>query len=422
MKFKILVLLLAFSACNDQDSTQTQEVANSVSVYSDTLTRKLIEIEKESIIPGFAVAIVHDDQVVYEQGFGYSNLKDSVLFTPRSVNFIASISKTFTGVGIMKLVEMGKLDLNEEVNNILPYKIINPHFPEIPITVKHLVTHTAGVKDAYDLEAIGDAEIVLLEEMEYEDKRIDSIMEQDFSYYRLGKYITLQESVERYLSEDGKWYSEDNFSDYPPGTKYAYSNLGADLAASIIELKSGMGFADFTQEYIFEPLEMSNTAWFYEDIDKALLSSIYRPDDWDTPTVAIEHPKYYYVGYSAGDLKSNIEDLCKYLMDMLNGFHGSGKILSAQSYKTLFEPGLDASYFDEDRDESPLNDEYNVGVFWAVSADGIRLHNGGSIGVYSFLYFNPITNSGAVGFSNLPDASFGKIRDAVYEYETKISQ
>ena len=414
----VLILTSIFSCKNNEDSEK--QISAQERMYFDSLSLELEEIRRNSVIPGFGVAIVKDSQIVYNQGFGYADLNDSTEFTPKTVNFIASISKTFIGLSIMKLVEMGKLSLDEKVNDILPYDIVNPMFPDVPITVRHLVTHTAGIMDEFDTEQIGEAEIVLLEEREYEDSRISEIMEQDFKYYRLGKLITLSESVRKYLAKDGAWYSEENFRKYPPGTKYEYSNLGADLAAVIVEIKSGMSFSDFTKTHIFQPLKMNNTGWFYEDIDESLLSKIYRPDDWETPTIAIEHPRYYYVGYSSGDLKSNLEDLAKYLIEMIKGYNGNGVILNKKSYNTLFEPVLDESYYQNKRDPSPLNDEYNVGVFWAISSTGIRLHNGGSIGVYSFLYLNTETNSGALSFSNLPDASFGDIRNVVYKYEHKM--
>ncbi|RLD68450.1 MAG: hypothetical protein DRI95_02955 [Bacteroidetes bacterium] len=88
---------------------------------------------------------------------------------------------------------------------------------------------------------------------------------------------------------------------------------------------------------------------------------------------------------------------------MINGSIGKGKLLSKNAF---FKPVLDKSYFEEERDLSPISDEYSVGVFWAVSSTGIRLHNGDSIGVYSFMYFDPITKSGAIGFCYLPDRSF----------------
>lgn len=421
MKKSIFFILLyvLYTSCNEKVSSERKDIGNLHPVF-DSLTIELNEISTKSIIPGFAVAIVDSNEIIYKKGFGYSNLKSHSKFTPQTVNFIASISKTFIGVSVMKLVEMGKLDLDEKVNDILPYKIVNPNYPEIPITVRQLVTHTAGVTDDFDPEEVGEADILLLEELKYENDTLQDFMDKEMAYYSLGKPISLSESIRKYLSKNGKWYSELNFRNYPPGTKYEYSNIGADLAATIVELKSGIPFDEFTKKYIFEPLEMKNTGWFYKDVESGLLSKIYRPDNWDNPKIAIEHPKYQYVGYTSGDLKSNIDDLCKYLIDMINGYEGEGKLLNASSYQTLFSPTLTESYFDEKREQSPLNDEYNVGIFWAVSSKGIRLHNGGSIGVYSFLYFNPDNKSGAVGFSNLPDNSFGEIRETVYKYETKI--
>ena len=87
---------------------------------------------------------------------------------------------------------------------------------------------------------------------------------------------------------------------------------------------------------------------------------------------------------------------------------GSQSDESSVQYSSPFIDSL------EERDALPISDEYDVGIFWAVSSTGLRLHNGGSIGVYAFTYFNPETESGSFGFCNLPDGSFGKIGDVVY--------
>ena len=418
--FQVLILSLlvvvCFSCQTNPTITKTFE-----SVYFDSLDVELEAVSEESIIPGFAVAIIKNDAIVYEKGFGYADLKNQKAFTPSTINIIASISKTFVGVAIMKLVDEGKLDLDERVNDILPYDIINPHFPETPITVRHLVTHTSTFTDDFDPEDAGEADIYLLEELTYEEDSIQAFMDDELSYYRLGKEISLAESIKKFAHPDGKWYSKTNFENHKPGTKYSYSNLGADLAGLIVEIKSGMSFDDFTRKHIFEPLKMENTAWEYENLNAELVCKIYLPNDWDNPTLAIEHPKYRYSGYPSGELKTNAKDLGRYVIEMMNGFNGEGTLLSQSAYQTLFEPQLTEDYFEERDTTFALNDEYNVGVFWAVSPKGHRLHNGGSIGIYSFMYFNPETQSGAIGYCNLPDRSFGTIRDIVFKYEEKIN-
>ncbi len=416
-QFSILVLCIISCQTNTNSSQPSAQESNPI---ADSLTIELETIAEKSIIPGFAVAVMNNEKVVYKKGFGHASIKDNIPFSNESINFIASISKTFIGLSIMQLVESGKLSLDEEVNSILPYEVINPHFPKTQITVRHLVTHTAGLTDDFDPEEVGEADILLLEDIKYEEDSIQAFMDNELSYYKLGIPLTLDEVMQRYLTKNGKWYSKNNYEKFEPGTKYSYSNMGSELASRIVEIKSGMAFDEYTKQYILGPLGMKNSAWSYDDLDSNLVSEIYLPDNWENPTLAIEHPKYRYLAYSSGGLKSNIDDLSKYLMEMINGSNGKGKLLNADSYKTLFAPVLKPSHFTGKRSLSPLNDAYDVGVFWAVSSTGIRLHNGGSIGVYSFMYFNPKTQSGALGFCNLPDGSFGKIRDAVFKYETKI--
>lgn len=196
MKKSIFIILLStlLISCEEKAATEQKDNGNLSSVI-DSLTTQLEGIEAKSIIPGFAVAIVDSNAVIYKKGFGFSNLNNHTPLTPQTVNFIASISKTFIGLSVMKLVELGKLDLDEKVNDILPFKVVNPHFPEIPITVRQLVTHTAGLMDDFDPEEVGEADIFLLEELKYENDTLQAFMEKEMAYYKLGKPISLIESI-----------------------------------------------------------------------------------------------------------------------------------------------------------------------------------------------------------------------------------
>ncbi|MEO0338906.1 MAG: serine hydrolase domain-containing protein [Bacteroidota bacterium] len=414
--FSVLIFLLI--SCK-QDATKIEAIQQEDLPGVEQLNTSLDSLMQESVIPGLAVGIVDQEKVLYQKGFGYADLKNKEPFTPLTINAIASISKTFIGVAVMKLVEQGLLDFEEAVNDILPYKVTNPKFPETPILVKHLVTHTAGLYDEFDPEDVGEADIVLLEELKYSPKD-SAIMASDLDYYRLGKDMSMDDYLRRYLVKGEPWYTEENYLNFQPGTRYEYSNVGADLAARIVELKSGMSFAQFTKKYIFEPLGMKYTAWFHQDVDSNLVTKIYRPDNWEEPNYAIEHPKYKYPAYASGELKTNIHDLILYTQDMIKGSKGNGQLLKPESYQIMFQPTLDDSYFEEERGDYHLDDEYDVGVFWAVSATGLRLHNGGMIGVYSFLYFDPEKERGAFAFCNLPDASFGNVIDIIYEFERSI--
>ena len=132
-----------------------------------------------------------------------------------------------------------------------------------------------------------------------------------------------------------------------------------------------------------------------------------------------EFPRAIDSGQPCGDLKSNGNDLSKYVIEMKNGLNGKGEILTSKSYQTLLNPQLGKN-IPRDRDESPLNDEYDVGVFWAISKPGYRLHKGGSIGVYSILYFNPTNDIGVISYCNLAHPDFGKIVNTIKKFEENI--
>ncbi|WP_298223647.1 serine hydrolase domain-containing protein [Flavobacterium sp.] len=411
--FPIMILLL--TSCST--SKKTASIVSNT--YSDSLTSTLNDFAKKSLIPGFSVAIVNDKEILYSKGFGYSNLKDRVAFTPLTINWVASISKTFVALSIMKLVEENKLNLDDPINTILPYKITNPHYPNIPITVRHLLTHTSTIiDDAFVPYYIGEADICLVNDSKEYDS-LPKYMQPNLQYYRMGKKISLDENIRKYTQPKAKWYTDSTFLKKEPGTFFQYSNLGASIAARIVEIKSNMSFIDFTKKYIFEPLKMKNTAWNFEDLNQNLISKIYAQNDEQKPTGVVEHPQYYMTNYPVSGLKTNALDLSSYLIELIKGFEGKGKLLNSNSYQTLFKPQLNCEGLNKS-DTSIFNDKYNIATLWSVSVTGVRLHFGGNNGVYAFIYFNPKTKKGALAYSNLRDNSFGEILKIVTKFESKM--
>lgn len=96
----------------------------------------------EAGIVGMGTAIMIDKKLVWTKGYGYSNNENKIPFMPKTVINIASVSKTFTRFCLMKAVENGKVNLDEDINHYLPFKIINPNFPNEKIALRHLATHT----------------------------------------------------------------------------------------------------------------------------------------------------------------------------------------------------------------------------------------------------------------------------------------
>ena len=413
-----IVYLAVFLFCNSNQSIAQSKNKQAIQAELDSLDLKLKTVKAETLIPGFAVTILHENSVIFSKGYGKSDVFNSYNFTPETTHIIASISKTFIGIAIMKLVEQGELQLDDNVNDILPFEIVSPHFPDTPITVRHLVTHTSSLNDDFDDGEKRPSQ--LLEKSRYAQDEIPESLAEDIYYYD-GFQLDLEEYMKEVFTPEGKWYNDSNFSNFKPGDKYEYSNEGADLAALIVEVVAGIPFSEFCQENIFQPLQMNNTSWFYRDLDSTY-SKLYVTETENEVEKLYEFPRSVESNYPCGDLKSNMIDLSKYVIEIRNGYNGEGKILNADSYKTLLTPQLDRDKIEGSDDESSLNDEYDVGVFWAISKPGLILHKGGSIGVFSILYFNPENNIGVIAYCNLADGDFGKIVNLAREYELKFGQ
>ena len=111
------------------------------------LEAKIRGMMDENMTVGMSVVVVKGDKVVYQQAFGY---RDKDTREPLDVNDIfriASISKSFSGMSVMQLVEAGKMSLDDDVNDILGMDIRNPRYPDIPVTIKMLLSHTSGMND-----------------------------------------------------------------------------------------------------------------------------------------------------------------------------------------------------------------------------------------------------------------------------------
>jgi CubicO group peptidase (beta-lactamase class C family) len=182
-------------------------------------------------IAGLVVSVVKDGQVLIAKGYGYADLAARVpMDAERTVLRVASVSKTFTATAVMQLVEQGTLDLDRDVNEYLDFTI-PPAFGK-PITLRHLLTHTAGFEET--------------------------------AYKRYNPPATLREYVLRIPDRI-----------YPPGTVPAYSNYGLSLAGYIVARVSGESITDYIERHILTPLGMQRSS-FRMTLPEALEPSLAR--------------------------------------------------------------------------------------------------------------------------------------------------
>jgi len=220
----LILLLLFFSATRlpyAQEKTQTR------ADYSEAL--RLINVWLEAQrdyeqLPGMSAAIVDNQEVIFAQGYGLADLEKKVKTTANTIYSICSISKLFTSVAIMQLRDAGKLRLDDEVSEHLPWFNIKQQYPDSgPITIRSILTHSSGLP-----------------------------RESDYPYWSQPDFhFPTREQLKEKLGQQKTLY--------PPSTYFQYSNLGISLLGEIVAEISGMSYDDYINEKILKPLGMNDT-------------------------------------------------------------------------------------------------------------------------------------------------------------------
>ncbi len=357
--------------------------AHGQTAVTDSLTAALHALaDPASPLPGFAVAVVDSGGTRYEAGFGLANRAARLPFTPATVQEIGSVSKTLIGVALLKAQELGLLTLTADLNSLLPFAVVNPHGPYRPIRVADLATHTAGIIDrekpylaTYRWFPEGAA------------YTFDSVAAPP-GYYAPA---ALAAWLRAYLVPGGRHYRRGNFAATPPGAAYRYSNVGAALAAYLIEVRSGQSYADFTRRHILAPAQMTTAGWTMAHVAGAPHAVGYSAKNKP-------YAPYFGLTYPDGGLHASGHDLAAYLQHVIRGAQGGADaLLTPASFRTLLAPRFPADSLPTGR--APR--EPNMGVFWAVRADGEIGHVGSDPGVFALCFFNPRTGVGRVLLTNV---------------------
>jgi CubicO group peptidase (beta-lactamase class C family) len=198
--------------------------ADDVRAFMDEKIPEQLEVLR---VPGAAVSVVADGRQNFAKGYGLADTENErPMVAERTPLHINSVSKLFTATAVMQLVEQGKLDLDTDVNEYLSEFEIRDTYPENPVTLRHLLTHTAGFEDPLielDRGSGGDSP-------------------------DLGEYLA-DSQPERVR---------------PPGQVHSYSDYGFELAGYLVQVRSGVPFERYVEQQIFAPLGMTNTMFATE--------------------------------------------------------------------------------------------------------------------------------------------------------------
>ena len=327
------------------------------------LEAQIQQIMDEHEAVNLQVAVVKGDDIIYTHSFGWKDLAAKTPLADNDIFRIASISKSFSATAIMQLVEAGKVSLDADVSDLIGFPIRNPKFPDIPITLKMLLTHTSSLNDSQKYNSL-------------------DIMNPEKSE---------------------KW--QGSYSDYAPGSAYKYCNLNYNTIGAIIEKISGQRFDLYIKEHIIDPLGLYG-GHAADLLNADLFAQIYRIDaetgdhvrSVSSYKILGDKLDAYRIGYDApmlsptGNVKINATDLAKYMIMHKNlGIYNGTRIISEASAEQMQDQQVkikEGSYYG-----------FALGTyddFLAIPGKRIRGHGGSMYGMRSGMYFNREDNFGIV--------------------------
>ncbi len=255
-------------------------------------------------VPGLSLSIVKGDEILYSHGFGARDLNDNLPATEDTLYGMASVTKSFTGLAVLKLVERGELSLDDKITDHVPIEWDNN------VTVHDLLTHSSGMPSLGVSEALIDR-LIGMEERGLPLSDID-----DF-------YVHMNGAKDEIAAE--------------PGEEFFYFNSGYALLGQIIEKVSGKTYPEFVKEVVFEPLEMSRSRFDYDEDEGDIMTPYFMGEDGPEKT---PYP-LRELGHPGGGLLSSASELANYLIMNLNGGEFKGEtVIDPELLKTAHEPHI----------------------------------------------------------------------------------
>ncbi len=285
--------------------------------FEPQVDNQILDIMDKHYIPSTTVAVVRNNSIIWAKGYGEQQQLDLIYM-------IASVTKTFTATAIFQLYERDIIDLDDDVNDYLPFSLRHPSYPDTPITFRMLLQHTSGLSKASDMYWYGVTAEVL----------------EDLGWENPCEWLPYPYWIEEHLTVNGSLYEPAVWTSHEPGTNRFYSNFGYDVLSYLIQLASGQPIWEYLQENIFDPLGMHCTGYNYTEFDISQLATphIYMFEMDPESTGNMAYPHYNTLNYGCGGLRSNIFDLAKFLLVFLHeGVSNGTRILEEDTLQTMEE-------------------------------------------------------------------------------------
>jgi CubicO group peptidase (beta-lactamase class C family) len=373
------------------------------------LTDDLAEVQAEFDVIGMSVLVLDENSTEFSYYGGLSDIERQIPISVETKYRIASISKLITATAVMQLWEDNLLELNTDISEYLDYEVRNPHYPQQPITLKQLMTHTSSLRDS-------DAYF-------------------NFLYDSYG--TSNPPNLKELLTENGVYYAENLWSYKAPGEtdNWSYCNLGAGILATIVEKISGQHFQEYCRQNFFEPLQIDACWQDLENLeDINYLAVLYRynqqgtaipqadnyggqlPPSINWEAIPVGHNGICYA--PQGGLRISGRDLAKFTLAYMNdGSYNNTEILQPETLEIMLTEfwegwGLGGFFRKMGLQFQITNDLYEDFTMLG--------HAGEAYGLLSDMYFDQEQQFGIIFIMNGANYNYGEgifydVEEAVFE-------
>ncbi|WP_157491772.1 serine hydrolase domain-containing protein [Maribacter thermophilus] len=361
----ILFVLSLFSCKNENKENDTKKSEfTDLQIKLDSLYNSYFD--KNS--PGAAILVLYDNKKVVNKGYGLRNLETKEPITPSTNLRSGSMAKQFTCLGLLKLMEEGKLSLTDTIYQYYPYPIFKN------VTIEQFISHTSGIEDA------------------------DWIIEN--STKNSSEYVRNEDLIE--------WYANNNVIRFAPGTAFEYNNGTYVTLAQIIEKVSGMRYEDYIKKHVFEKAGMSRTQ-FIDDADSSKIPEYayrYQRDSLGQWQSVEGHPMDEVTG--AGGVYFSLDDYARYIVN-----HRNKTIVKSESNELIFKPiSMNIELHSEDL-KILKGTESSYAMGWEIT-DSMALSAGLWFGTQSFVIYERKRPLTIVMLANNDDFFKNRLVDKTY--------
>lgn len=358
------IIITWLIACGGNDNRLPAQMPEDVLV---DMPKVLADFIRENPnVASITLLAVDNNEILFFDSAGKFDFEQTQPPTMDTLYKTSSIAKLVISIAIMQQVERGLLNLDDDINQYLSFSVRHRQFPDIPITPRMLMQHSAGLSNP----------------------SINEVTDELFLSYGVDTKVTLHPLIEEVISPTSDKYRDSIWLNASPNALHKNSNFGMVLLAYLVEKLSGLHYTDYARQNIFTPLAMSDTSLYYPDLEQENIAVLFDDNNMVTPPNA----NWFY---PIGGLYTSPADWANFMQTMLNnGTYNQNQILTTESIGRLLTPITPTN--------NQLAYDSNIGLIWrqAPINPGWIGHTGAGTQVTHITEINPQKNIGYVVFTN----------------------